>query len=142
MSKNLYTNREKDGTVKNVTDQISWMTQVWARRESRIRIAFDHSLELQSLASSILSVTFDAIAGGSSGSEAAQLMRLIFYFFFLSVVLWASELLNFWSCGCKTVFLFFLFFGGCVLRCGGREGRGRKEKKKNLKEEMERKEEA
>lgn len=140
MSKNLYTNREKDGTVKNVTDQISWMTQVWARRESRIRIAFDHSLELQSLASSILSVTFDAIAGGSSGSEAAQLMRLIFYFFFSFQL--CCELLNFWSCGCKTVFLFFLFFGGCVLRSGGREGRGRKEKKKNLKEEMERKEEA
>lgn len=44
------------------TDQISWMTQDWERRESRTRIALDQSLELQSLANSILSATVDAIS--------------------------------------------------------------------------------
>lgn len=43
------------------------MTQDCARSESRIRIAFDQSLELQSLASSIRSATAGAIGEEIAG---------------------------------------------------------------------------
>lgn len=48
------------------------MTQDCARNESRIRIAFDQSLELQSFASSIRSATADAIGEETAGENEAE----------------------------------------------------------------------
>lgn len=109
---------------------MSWMTQLWARSESRIRIALDHSLELQSFASSILSVTFDVIGGskwiGNSWIDAID------FFFSCVVSYWISDL------AAVTVLCFFKKKNSFTV-CGGRERRGRKEKTK-LNEETERKE--
>lgn len=53
------------------------MTQVCARSESRIRIAFDQSLELHSFASSILSATAGAIGEEMAGDMEGRRRRRI-----------------------------------------------------------------